>query len=170
VVASIDLAVEGRGEIARAWADPRGSWGLGPRWRTGGRQGGQIKEGHAASRKVSHSPHRAVRSSGSTGATVQKSLVLLEPVLARDPTDGRHALIPPRGLLSCNPHWLTEGPRRPRPWAGAGEATALRFVASQGPARSESCYLASSRVPSTQRAVNSAPSRLKRRHRQMPVA
>src|SRR5215510_12201067 len=28
VVASIDLAVEGRGEIARAWADPRGSRGL----------------------------------------------------------------------------------------------------------------------------------------------
>jgi hypothetical protein len=29
VVASIDLAVEGRGEIARAWADPKGSRGEG---------------------------------------------------------------------------------------------------------------------------------------------
>jgi hypothetical protein len=29
VVASIDLVVEGRGEIARAWADPKGSRGEG---------------------------------------------------------------------------------------------------------------------------------------------
>jgi hypothetical protein len=29
VVASIDLAVEGRGEIARAWSDPKGSRGEG---------------------------------------------------------------------------------------------------------------------------------------------
>jgi hypothetical protein len=29
VVASIDLAVEGRGEIARTWADPKGSRGEG---------------------------------------------------------------------------------------------------------------------------------------------
>ncbi len=46
VVASIDLAVEGRGEIARAWSDPKGSRGLvrggaladGERW--------PIKKGH----------------------------------------------------------------------------------------------------------------------------
>jgi hypothetical protein len=63
VVASIDLAVEGRSEIAQAWSDPNGSRGegaallpgghllvalagLSPRRRTGGRRAVADQKGH----------------------------------------------------------------------------------------------------------------------------
>jgi len=43
VVASIDLAVEGRGEIARAWSDPKGSRGEGMVLLPGGHSRGLVR-------------------------------------------------------------------------------------------------------------------------------
>src|SRR5271166_3310361 len=67
VVASIDLAVEGRGEIARAWSDPKGSRGEGMVLLPGG----HLLVAKEKSRRLSLSSARQIRGRGAWSAAAR---------------------------------------------------------------------------------------------------